>query len=70
MTYLIPTPPRPLTGTDRAHIDDHGKPACGCSLAQPYAVSGWLMAYRVCEECERVKRSGQMGLFAEVGHGG
>lgn len=65
-TYLLPPTPRPLTGTDRAHIERNGKPACGCSLVEPYAVSGWLMAYRVCEDCVKVQRGGQMRLV-EVG---
>lgn len=67
MTYLLPPTPRPGDGTDRAHIERDGKPACGCRLDGPYAVSGWLMAYRVCEDCVKAQRGGQMGLFGEVG---
>lgn len=71
MIYLIPSRAYRIEGdTHAAHIDDNGKPLCGAALTEPYATTGWLCAYNVCEVCQRCAQRRerldaiQMELFA------
>lgn len=66
MIYILPLNAYNASGGQPARLSVNGRPACGAPLPERHIESGWLMAWDLCEACEKRREYRQMGLFAEV----